>query len=421
MPPMLDLVIVGAGHAGLAASQVAAAAGLDHLVLERGEIGQSWRTQRWDSFTMNTPNAMNRLPGSLYRGPAPEGFEARDAWIERLDRYVAEQHLPVRTRTTVTSVEQQDSGFLITTDQGRHSARSVIVASGISNAPKAPTAAAAMDRRIEAVPTASYRNPGQLPPGAVLVVGSAQSGVQIVEDLLEGGREVFLATGRVARSPRRLRGRDTLSWLCETGWMDQRPADLPDPAMQRSANPQISGVGPLGHTVSLQGLAARGVTLLGRFESIDGTWARFAADLPQNVAFADMGSQRIRLSVDEHIARLGIAAPASDPDPADEPVADPARFIAPTELDLFDRGIRSVIFSTGFSADFSWLRVPAIDDRGAPRHEDGRSPVAGVWFIGFPWLRTRKSGNVWGTYEDAGVIVGEVVARCRTAAGQANV
>ena len=410
---MLDLVIVGAGHAGLAASQVAATAGLEHLVLERGEVGQSWRTQRWDSFTMNTPNAMNRLPGSLYRGPAPEGFEARDAWIERLDRYVAEQHLPVRTRTTVTSVEQQDGGFLITTDQGRHSARSVIVASGISNAPKAPATAAAMDRRIEAVPTAGYRNPGQLPPGAVLVVGSAQSGVQITEDLVEAGRQVFLSTGRVARSPRRLRGRDTLTWLCETGWMDQRPADLPDPAVRRSANPQISGVGPLGHTVSLQGLAARGVTLLGRFEAIDGTRARFAPDLPQNVAFADMSSQRIRLSVDEHIGRLGIAAPASDPDPADEPVADPARFIAPTELDLFDRGIRSVIFSTGFNADFSWLRVPALDEAGAPRHEDGRSPVPGVWFIGFPWLRTRKSGNVWGAYEDAAVIVGEVVGRPR--------
>lgn len=412
---MMDLVIVGAGHAGLAASQVAAAASLEHVVLERGEVGESWRTQRWDSFTMNTPNAMNRLPGTSYRGDAPEAFEPRDAWVERLGRYVAEHALPVRTRTVVTAVEQRDGGFVITTDRDRLSARSVIVASGISNAPKAPATAAGMDRRIKPVPTASYRNPGQLPPGAVLVVGSAQSGVQIVEDLLDGGREVYLSTGRVARAPRRLRGRDTLSWLCETGWMDQRPADLPDPAMQRWANPQISGVGPLGHTVSLQGLAARGVTLLGRFESADGTRARFAPDLPQNIAFADAGSQRMRQQVDEHIAQRGITAPASDPDPADVPVEDPTSFTAPTELDLFDRGIRSVIFSTGFSADFSWLRVPVLDEPGAPRHEDGRSPVAGVWFLGFPWLRTRKSGNVWGAYEDAVAIVGEVVARCRTA------
>ncbi|GAC1695080.1 MAG: NAD(P)/FAD-dependent oxidoreductase [Candidatus Limnocylindrales bacterium] len=412
---MLDLVIVGAGHAGLAASQVAATAGLEHLVLERGEVGQSWRTQRWDSFTMNTPNAMNPLPGSPYRGSAPEGFESRSAWIGRLDRYVAEQTLPVRTRTTVTSVEQQDGGFVITTDQDHHRARAVIVASGISNAPNVPATAAAMDRRIEAVPTASYRNPGELPPGAVLVVGSAQSGIQIAEDLAEAGRDVFLSTGKVARSPRRLRGRDTLTWLCETGWMDQRVADVPDPAMRRSANPQISGVGPLGHTVSLQGLAARGVTLLGRFESADGSRARFAPDLAQNVAFADIGSKRLREHIDEHIARRGIVAPESDPDPADTPVAEPSSFHAQTEVDLFDRGIRSVIFSTGFSADFSWLRVPALDERGGPRHEDGRSPVAGVWFIGFPWLRARKSGNVWGTYEDAFAIVGEVVAHCRTA------
>jgi len=413
MPPMLDLVIVGAGHAGLGASQVAAAAGLEHIVLERGVVGQSWRTQRWDSFTMNTPNAMNRLPGSPYRGAAPEGFEPRDAWVERLGRYVAEHALPVRTQTAVTSVARRDGGFVITTDHGRHTARSIIIASGIHTAPKPPAAAAAIDRRIEAIPTAQYRNPGQLPPGGVLVVGSAQSGVQIAEDLVEAGREVTLSTGRAGRSPRRLRGRDTLSWLCETGWMDQRPADLADPAMQRWANPQISGVGPLGHTVSLQGLAARGVTLLGRFESADGTRARFAPDLPQNIAFADAYSKWSRQHVDEHIARLGMLAPDSDPDPADAPVDDPAGFTAPTELDLLDCGIRSVIFSTGFSADFSWLRVPALDERGAPRHQDGRSPVAGVWFIGFPWLRTRKSGNVWGTHEDAAVIVGEVVARTR--------
>lgn len=419
MPPMLDLAIIGAGHAGLGASQVAAAAGLEHVVLERGEVGQSWRTQRWDSFTLNTQNAMNRLPGDPYRGDAPEAFEPRDAWVERLGRYVAQHALPVRAHTVVTSVERQDGGFTITTDQGRLTARSVIVASGISNAPKAPTTAAGMDRRIEAVPTARYRNPGQLPSGAVLVVGSAQSGVQIVEDLLAGGREVYLSTGRVARVPRRLRGRDTLRWLCETGWMDQRPADLPDPAMQRWANPQISGGGPLGHTVSLQGLAAQGVTLLGRFVSADGVRARFAPDLPENVAFADAGSLRTRQHVDDHIDQHGISAPGSDPDPADVPVEDPARFTAPTELDLLDRGIRSVIFSTGFSADFSWLRVPALDELGMPRHQDGRSPVAGVWFIGFPWLRTRKSGNVWGTYEDAGVIVGEVAERARAARARA--
>jgi putative flavoprotein involved in K+ transport len=413
MPRMLDLIIIGAGHAGLSASQVAAAVGLEHVVLERGEVGESWRSQRWDSFTLNTPNAMNRLPGSPYQGAAPEAFEHRDAWVARLERYAGEHSLPVRTRTAVTSVEQADGGFVVTTKAERFSARNVIVASGTINTPKVPPAAESLDRRIERVPTASYHNPGQLPAGAVLVIGSAQSGVQIVEDLLDAGREVYLSTGRVGRAPRRLRARDTLSWLTETGWMDQRPSDLPDPAMQFWAQPQISGVGQRGHTVSLQSLAARGATLLGHFESAEGTRVRLAADLPEHVGFADETARRMRQHVDEHIARRGIAAPASDPDPADEPVADPARFTAPTELDLIERGIRSVIFSTGFSADFSWLKVPVLDDGGAPVHVAGRSPVNGLWFLGFPWLRTRKSGIIWGALEDGTEIVSQVVARGR--------
>jgi len=413
---VLDLVIIGAGHAGLAASQQARTTGLDHVVLERAEVGESWRSQRWDSFTLNTPNAMNRLPGSPYRGAEPHAFASRDAWVARLERYVEEHSLPVRTRAAVTSVEQDGDAFVITTAVERFVARNLIVASGTVNAPKMPAIAEALDPKIVRTTTGRYRRPAELPAGAVLVVGSAQSGVQIVEDLLAAGREVYLSTGRVGRAPRRLRGRDTLVWLTETGWMDQRPSDLPDPAMQFWAQPQISGVGPLGHTVSLQSLAARGVTLVGHLEAADGTRVRFAEDLPQHVGFADETARRMRQHVDEHIARAGIAAPTSDPDPADEPVTDPSRFTAPAELDLAERGISSVIFSTGFTADFSWLRLPVVDDRGAPIHTEGRSPVAGLWFLGFPWLRTRKSGIIWGALEDGGAIVDQVVARMGAAA-----
>lgn len=413
---MLDLVIVGAGHAGLAASQRALVAGLDHVVLERGDVGESWRSQRWDSFTLNTPNAMTGLPGSPYRGAAPDAFASRDGWVARLERYVEEHALPVRTRTAVTSVEQDGDAFAVTTAGERFAARNVIVASGTVNAPTVPAIAEALDPKIVRTTTGRYRRPADMPPGAVLVVGSAQSGIQIVEDLLEAGREVYLSTGRVGRAPRRLRGRDTLVWLTETGWMDQRPGDLPDPAMQRWAQPQISGVGPLGHTVSLQSLAARGVTLVGHFEAAAATRVRFAPDLPQHIGFADEIARRLRQHVDEHVIRAGIAAPPSDPDPADESVADLARFAAPAELDLADRGITSVVFSTGFASDFSWLRLPVLDERGAPIHTEGRSPVAGLWFVGFPWLRTRKSGIIWGTIEDSGVIVDQVVARMGPAA-----
>ena len=408
--PTLDLIIVGAGHAGLAASQVAAAAGLEHVVLERGEIGESWRSQRWKSFTLNTPNVLNRLPGSAPGGEDLDAFEGRDAWVARLEGYARRHSLPVRTRMPVTAVERADGGFGVATEAETFFGRTVVIASGAINVPKVPSAGASLDPRIERWSTASYREPAQLPDGPVLIVGSGQSGVQIAEDLLDAGRAVYLATGRVGRAPRRLRGRDTLVWLRESGWMDERPSDLPDPGMRFWAQPQISGVGPLGHTVSLQSLAARGVTLLGHLESTDGHRARFAADLPTHIAFADEFARRIRERVDEHIERRGIDAPPSGPDPADEPVADPTRFTAPTELDLADRGIRTVIFSTGFGADFSWLRLPVCDARGTPIHAAGRSPVDGLWFLGLPWLRTRKSGIIFGALEEGTAVVGEVVA-----------
>ena len=393
------------------ASQRARAHGLEHVVLERGQVGESWRTQRWDSFTLNTPNAMNGLPGSPYRGTSPDAFEARDAWVERLERYVAEHGLPVRTRMAVTSVDRDGDGFAVTTAAERFLARSVIIASGTVNAPKVPAFADALDPKIVRTTTGRYRRPADLPTGAVLVVGSGQSGVQIAEDLLDADHQVYLSTGQVGRAPRRLRGRDTLVWLTETGWMDQRPGDLPDPAMQRWAQPLISGVGPLGHTVSLQSLAARGVQLLGHLEGAEGTRVRFASDLRQHIGFGDEIARRMRQHVDEHVTRRGIAVPPSEPDPADEPVADPSNFTAPSELDLAECGITSIVFSTGFTADFSWLRLPVIDDRATPIHADGRSPVDGLWFLGFPWLRTRKSGIIWGIAEDSAAIVEQVVAR----------
>lgn len=413
---MLDLVIIGGGHAGLAASQQAQVGGLDHVVFERGQVGESWRSQRWNSFTLNTPNVMNGLPGSPYRGGDPDAFEHRDAWVSRLERYIAEHALPVRTGTPVTALHKEGDVFIVTTPDERLSARNVIVASGTINAPKVPPAADGLDPAIVRTTTGRYRGPGDLPSGAVLIVGSAQSGVQIAEDLLDAGREVYLSTGRVGRAPRRLRGRDLLVWLTETGWLDQRPADLPDPAMMRMPQPQISGVGPLGHTIGLQSLAARGVTLLGHFEGADGMRARFAPDLPQHVAFGDEISRRMREHVDAHIARRGIAAPQTGWDPADEPVADPERFAALTELDLAGQGISSVVFATGFTADFSWLHVPVIDSGGAPIHTEGRSPVDGLWFLGMPWLRTRKSGIIWGALEDSKAIVDQVVARTQAVA-----
>jgi putative flavoprotein involved in K+ transport len=406
---MLDAVVIGAGHAGLAASVRLRDAGLDHVVLERGLVGESWRSQRWDSFTVNTPNRMNRLPGASPDATDPDAFEPRDAWVARLERYAREQSLPVRTRSAVTAVERDGEGFVVSVaDAAPIHARNVIVASGMVNTPKVPTFAADLDDQIARITTGGYRRPDQLAPGAVLVVGSAQSGCQIAEDLRDAGREVYLATGRVGRIPRRMRGRDTLVWLTETGWLEQRPQDLPDRSVMRLAQPQISGVGPRGRTVSLQSLAARGVTVLGRLDGAAGTKVRFAPDLGGHARFADEYSADIRAQVDDHIARSGIAAPPSEPDPADA-AHDPARFDPSSDLDLADRGITTVIFTTGFSADLSWLRVPgALDGHGAPIHDEGRARVDGLWFLGWGWLRRRKSGIIWGAAEDSAHVVDQL-------------
>jgi putative flavoprotein involved in K+ transport len=410
-PAPLDAVVIGAGHAGLAASRRLVDAGIDHVVLERGEIADSWRTQRWDSFQLNTPSSMNRLPG----GPPamdPDGFPSRDSWVAELEDYARLGALPVRTRANVASVAVDgDQNFIVTVGDGESlRTRSVVVASGVANMRKLPSVASAIDPRIEIHTTGTYRRPSQLPPGAVMVVGSAQSGCQIAEDLLDAGREVYLATGNVGRLPRRLRGRDTLVWLGESGWMTQRPQDLADPALMRAAQPLISGVGPRGHTVSLQSLARRGVVLLGHLEGAEGTRLHFADDLAAHVRQGDEGSARIRRHVDEYIARRGIDAPPSEEDPADEP-ADAAELHAPTELDLAERGVRSVIFSTGFRADYSWLRVPVVGVDGSVSHRDGRAPVDGIWFVGLLWMRMRRSGIILGALEDSAHVASEVAAR----------
>ena len=411
---MLDAVVIGAGHAGLVASHRLLAAGLEHLVLERGDVGESWRTQRWDSFVLNTATRMNGLPGASLDAADPDGFEGRDAWVARLERYAREQRLPVRTRTAVTAVAPDARGFVVSAaDAAPIRARHVIVASGMVNAPKVPPIAADLDGRIAHLTAGAYRRPEQLAAGAVLVVGSAQSGCQIAEELLDASRDVYLATGTVGRLPRRLRGRDSLVWLTETGWFDQRPSDLPDPATMRAAQPMISGVGTRGHTVSLQSLAARGATLLGRLVGASGTRLQLARDLPEHMRWADEWSRRLRDHVDDHIARSGITAPPSDPDPADE-ACDPEAFDAPGEIDVRERGITTVIFTTGFSADLSWLRVPgAVDDRGWPIHDEGRGRIDGLWFLGWAWLRRRKSGVIWGAAEDSAHVVAQIAAEKR--------
>ena len=288
----------------------------------------------------------------------------------------------------------------------------MVVASGTQRIPRIPRIAASLPPGIVALPSADYRNPAALPEGAVLVVGSGQSGVQIAEDLLGAGRSVYLSTSRVGRMPRRYRGRDTMAWLVQVGFLDERPEDLPDPALTRAAQPLVSGVGLRGHTVSLQDLAARGVTLLGRPIAVEGVRLSTDGSVGANIAFGDEGAAAFRQVVDDGLRRLGQPLPPLEDDPADRAHSDPMSVRSPATLDLEEAGIATVIWATGVGGDFSWLRVPgALDGDGAPVHRDGVSEVPGLYFIGMPWLSRRKSGIVMGVGDDAAVVIAHLRGR----------
>jgi len=419
---VLDAVVVGAGQGGLGTSYFLKQFGLDHVVLERNRVAESWRTQRWDSFAVNTPNALNALPGDRATGPQADGFYTRDELVASFVRYARRFALPLRERTEVVAVEPDPAaaGFRVTAQSHDGtsetlSTQSVVVASGIMNVPKMPQLGAALPDTVTQLHTAHYRNPAQLLPGAVLVVGSGQSGVQIAEDLLAAGRKVYLATSRVGRCPRRYRGRDLDEWLWESGFFDLPRSEVADPAVFRRAQPQVSGVGRYGHSLSLQFLAQSGGELLGRLVAVEGTTLCFDDSLKNNICFADADSAESKVLADRYIAEQGIAAPPPEDDPADRPWVDVDRVTAPRNLDLAAAEIGTVLWCTGFTADFSWLRLPVLDETGRPRHDGGAAPLPGIYFIGFPWLRRRKSGIICGIEDDAAFIAGQVARRAARA------
>lgn len=414
---MLEAVVVGGGQSGLAASWHLSRRGIEHVVFEQGRVGESWRSQRWDSFALNTPMWANRLPGDGEPAEGRDAFLLRDAWVARLEEYSRSQRVPVRTRVRVTAVERttREGAFrltLETPDPETVEARSVILASGFQRVPTLPALAASVPRGIVSIHAADYRRPEALPPGAVLIVGGAQSGGQIAEDLLDAGREVFMSASGVGRLPRRYRGRDIFEWLFGSGFFDQQVGQLPDPRMALAAQPILSGVGPRGHTLSLQLLAGRGATLLGRLRTIGGERVDFAPDLADSIRTADRVSAQVRALVDNGIAAQGVAAPPAELDPADEPVPSPDVMAAgsPGSLDIGRAGISAIVWSTGFGTDLSWVRLPVADERGKPIHREGAASVPGIWFLGVPWMRARKSSILLGADADAAAIVAAVAA-----------
>jgi len=397
---LIDCAVVGAGPAGLATSTALSARGVEHVVLERGRVGESWRTQRWESFRLNTPGWMNQLLGEQARDSYATGVEV----VQRLEKLAAT--CPVREGVPVARLAPAGDRFVLPTGGGDLLARTVVVATGDQNLPKVPALAGTFPDRVAHYHTADYRGPDQLPDGAVLVVGSAQSGCQIAEDLLAGGRWVVLATSPVGRVPFRHRGRESIEWLAEAGFMDQRPRDLPDPSVMRAAMPILAP----GRGLSLPALARAGVTLAGRPVRVDGDRVAFDDSVRANVAAGDAFAARARAMIDEIIRRRGLDAPPAEPDDHDAPVdLDP-----PMSLDLRAEEVGSVVWCTGFSGDFSWLDPALVDVDGQPRHQDAAAPAPGLWYLGLRWLIRRRSSILFGFPDDAATIADAVRAHLDT-------
>jgi putative flavoprotein involved in K+ transport len=398
-----NTVIVGAGHAGLAASRILQRKGVDHVVLEKGRIGESWATQRWDSFHLNTPNWANALPDLDYAGDQPGGFLHRDQVVELLRDYRQRFTLPVREDCEVLEVSLDPGGDFVAScaDGTGWQAENLVICSGIQNAPITPAVAAELPARIHQLHAADYRNAVALPAGAVLVVGGAQSGVQIAEDLIEAGRGTYLCTSKVGRAVRRYRGRDLLEWSRDAGLTAHTPADLPDPEMQFWPQPQISGAHG-GRTVSLHSLGRQGVVLLGRLTSVHGEELQIADDLLANAAWSDGISAKFKEMIDGYIEAAGLEVEPPQPDEAEAPFLGLAEQAQVRQLRLDEADISTVIWATGFGGDFSYLNFPVHrDERGTPAHDRGVAPTPGLYYLGFPWLRTRASGIIAGIVPDA--------------------
>ena len=409
----LDVIVIGAGHAGLAISYHLKDRSLSHVVFERGKIGETWRSQRWDSFKLNSANKKNSLPGYTYSGPDGDAFDSAISFANVLSDYAAKFQLPVREHARVVSVEKPDDHFTVTVDENgtmqTYRSANVVIASGNQNAKKVPPFAANISPAIMQLHTLEYRNAAQLPEGAVLVAGSAQTGCQIAEDLLDAGRKVYLASSMVGRLPRRYRGRDIIDWLSDLGFFLLLTSAVTDPKMLSARVPQLSGVGTRGKTVSLQSIARDGGTILGKIENADATTLYLQPNAAQHVQFADGFSKMAKDMIDGFIVKNQIDAPPAETDPNDEP--DPSATCATniTQLNLAEHNITSIIWATGFDGDFSYLKV-ARDGNGQPKHTNGIGEVPGLYVLGFPWLRMRKSGMIFGIVDDAGFIAEQLLS-----------
>jgi putative flavoprotein involved in K+ transport len=399
------VVVIGAGHAGLAMSRCLAERSIDHVVLERGEVANSWKTERWDSLRLLTPNWQSRLPGYRHAEPDPHGFRTMPETVAFLERYAQVISAPVHAHTTVTSVRPTAQGYSVSTSNGEWRCSAVVIATGACNIPSVPHVAAELPKSVASVTPMQYRNPAQLEPGGVLVVGASASGVQIADELQRSGRAVTLAVGEHIRMPRTYRGRDIQWWMDAAGVLDQRYDEIEDIARARNVpSLQLAGY-PDRRTLDLNSLTALGVKLVGRVAAIRDGKALFSGGLANQAALSDLKMNRLLDTLDAWAAETGVADEVQPSHRFEPTRIEPS---PPLSLDLRGGAIRTVLWATGYRADYSWLHVPVLDRKGRIRHDGGVVESPGLYLMGAQFLRRRKSALIDGAGDDARELSGHL-------------
>jgi putative flavoprotein involved in K+ transport len=407
--PTTDTIIIGGGQAGLATSHWLSTHGHDHVVLERGGVGERWRSEVWDSLRLLTPNWMNTLPGWSCRPDDSDAFLAATEFADHLADYAASFSAPVRDRCRVDAVRHVGSDFEVLTQADTWRARRVVLATGWCDEPAIPGLAADLHGDVHQLAPSEYRNPGSIPAGGVLVVGASATGVQLAEELRAAGRDVTLAVGRHSRLPRRYRGMDIFWWLDRLGTLDRTLDDLPDAHAART-EPSLQLVGRPDHrSLDLASLQASGVRLAGRLAGVDGTKAWFAPDLGSTVRAADLRMLRVLDSIDDYIVDHGLESELLEPERI--PIVRPHDAIE--RMDLRALGVSTVIWATGHRRPYSWLQVPVLDRHGEIRQRRGITPVPGLYVVGQRFQHWRRSNFIGGVGRDAGLVARHIVSSAR--------